>query len=393
MSGNLKLDGNDLRARMRQEQQQRGLVDRLMGRRTHGGGGGDIETGVATVLLSTGDHSLFRIISLLSPGAKALAVCGGFFAICQGLSSPVFGLLLSQVVSVYFDPDPRQVRRKADFWASMFLVLAFTVATVMPLKIFSLAVMGQKLVRAVRRAMFERVLRQEIAWFDSPDNTRWVRAFQELALVCVIAFTTTDTKFNLLCLCNLVDNSGAISARLSMDASLIQSLVGDLLSLLLQNLSTVAGALVIGFLANWKLTLVVFAVMPLIGVQGYVQIRRSRGFGAQAKAEYAAATQMACDAVRSIRTVASFGAEDAVAAAYAAECAPPMRAGIRQGLVAGLGLGFSQLAIYGAYALSFWYGARLVRQGDATFAQVFRVRCRGLPSPARSLLLKNSSAG
>ena len=77
--------------------------------------------------------------------------------------------------------------------------------------------------------------------------------------------------------------SGAVGARLSTDASTVRSLVGDALALIVQNLTTVVAGLVISFTANWILALIILAVLPLIFLQGYFQMKFLRGFSADAK--------------------------------------------------------------------------------------------------------------
>ena len=85
------------------------------------------------------------------------------------------------------------------------------------------------------------------------------------------------------------------------------------------------------------------------------------------------ASQVANDAVRSIRTVASFCAEEKVMELYQEKCEGPIKIGVRQGLVSGFGLGISFLFIYFVYACTFYAGARLVEHGKTTFSDVFRV--------------------
>lgn len=82
---------------------------------------------------------------------------------------------------------------------------------------------------------------------------------------------------------------------------------------------------------------------------------------------------MANDAVGSIRTIASFCAEERVMDAYGRKCAGPIRQGIRQGIISGLGYGFSFLMLYLTYAICFYAGARFVHDGKATLTEVFRV--------------------
>lgn len=88
---------------------------------------------------------------------------------------------------------------------------------------------------------------------------------------------------------------------------------------------------------------------------------------------YEEASQVANDAVGSIRTVASFCAEEKVMELYKKKCEGPAKTGIRQGLISGIGFGVSFFLLFCVYATSFYAGARLVDAGKATFSDVFRV--------------------
>lgn len=92
---------------------------------------------------------------------------------------------------------------------------------------------------------------------------------------------------------------------------------------------------------------------------------------------YEEASQVASDAVSSIRTVASFCAEQKVIDTYNKKCEGPLKNGVRQGLISGAGFGFSNLVLFATYSLCFYVGARFVHNGTATFGQVFKV---GIPS-------------
>ena len=78
-------------------------------------------------------------------------------------------------------------------------------------------------------------------------------------------------------------SSGSIGARLSADAASIRTLVGDALGQLVQNIASVVAALAIAFVASWQLALIILALIPLIGANGYVQVKFMKGFSADAK--------------------------------------------------------------------------------------------------------------
>ncbi|KAL0906235.1 hypothetical protein M5K25_024712 [Dendrobium thyrsiflorum] len=281
--------------------------------------------------------SIMRIAYLNRPEIPALLV-GSIAAAFHGVIFPVFGILMSSAIKTFYEP-PHQLRKDSRFWALMHVLLGLISFLSVPVQYYWFGVAGGKLIERIRSLSFEKVVRQEISWFDEPANT-----------------------------------SGAIGARLSSDASSVKSIVGDTLALIVQNLATVIAGLAIAFVANWKLTLVILVIVPLVGLQGYAQMKFLNGFSADAKIMYEEASQVASDAVTSIRTVASFCAEGKVMDAYQKKCKNPETQGIRQGLVSGIGYGFSFFMLYSTYALCFYVGARFVHDGSATFTDVFRVR-------------------
>ena len=58
---------------------------------------------------------------------------------------------------------------------------------------------------------------------------------------------------------------------------------------------------------------------------------------------------------------------------YEKKCEGPMEAGIKQGLISGVGFGLSFALLFCVYASSFYAGAQLVGHGKTTFSKVFQV--------------------
>ena len=88
---------------------------------------------------------------------------------------------------------------------------------------------------------------------------------------------------------------------------------------------------------------------------------------------YEEASQVATEAVGSIRTVASFCAEKRVMDRYNQKCQASRDQGIRTGIVGGLGFGFSYMMLYASAALCYYVGAKFVSQGKSTFGDVLKV--------------------
>ncbi|XP_022850781.1 ABC transporter B family member 4-like isoform X2 [Olea europaea var. sylvestris] len=277
-----------------------------------------------------------RLAYLNRPEVPVLIV-GAISAIVNGAIMPIYGVLLSCVIKTFFE-TPDKLRKDSNFWALMFVVLAAISLVVYPARTYLFGVAGNKLIRRIRLLCFEKVVSMEVGWFDEPEHS-----------------------------------SGVIGARLSANAATVRALVGDAFAQIVQDTAAAVVGLGIAFEASWQLALIILGLIPLIGLNGYVQIKFMKGFSADAKAMYEEASQVANDAVGSIRTIASFCAEEKVMNMYKLKCEGPMRNGIRQGLISGIGFGLSFSLLFLVYATSFYAGARLVEAGKTTFSNVFRV--------------------
>ncbi|XP_074340204.1 ABC transporter B family member 9-like [Apium graveolens] len=277
-----------------------------------------------------------RLAYLNKPELSVL-ILGTVAACINGVIFPLFGLLISKAIKIFFEP-PSKLRSDSRFWALMYVGLGCVTIVVIPVQNYFFGVAGGKLIQRIRSLSFQKIVHQEISWFDNPANS-----------------------------------SGAIGARLSTDATTVRTLVGDALALVVQNMATIVAGVVIAFTANWILALVILAVLPLMLVQGLLQTKFNKGFSADAKVMYEQASQVANDAVGSIRTVASFCAEDKVMDMYQKKCEGPMKSGIRLGIVSGVSLGVGSAALFLVNAFIFYIGSVLEKHGKATFAEIFRV--------------------
>uniref|UniRef100_A0A0D9V4I3 Uncharacterized protein n=1 Tax=Leersia perrieri TaxID=77586 RepID=A0A0D9V4I3_9ORYZ len=277
-----------------------------------------------------------RLFNLNKPEVPVLLL-GSLAASVHGVIFPLFGIIMPAVLKSFYEP-PEKLRKDSRFWALMSVVLGVACLVSIPAEYYLFGIAGGKLIERVRNLSFQSIMHQEVSWFDNPSNS-----------------------------------SGALGTRLSVDALNVRRLVGDNLALIVQAAATVITGFVIAFAADWRLALIITCVLPLVGLQGYAQIKFLKGFSEESKEMYEDASQVATDAVGSIRTVASFSAEKRVVAIYRKKCEALRKQGIRSGIVGGLGLGFSNLMLYLTYGLCFYVGAKFVSQGKTTFTDVFKV--------------------
>ncbi|CAN6278442.1 unnamed protein product [Urochloa humidicola] len=283
-----------------------------------------------------GKNVLRRLLHLHKPETKIL-VLGCTAAAANGAILPVFGLMLSSAIKTFYEP-PHKLQMDSVFWAEMYVTLGVLSILIMPVQYSMFYMAGGKLIERIRALSFTQVVYQEIGWFDDPLNS-----------------------------------SGAIGSRLSTDAASIRSIAGDVLALIVQNISTVIAGIVIAMVANWKLACIVVCFVPCVFAQSYAQTRFMRGFSADAKKIYEQASTIASDAIGNIRTVASFCIEERIVENYRKKCEGPVKQGVRQGAISGAGYGFSFALLFCFYAVSFYVGALFIHNGTADVGQVFKV--------------------
>lgn len=189
---------------------------------------------------------LSRLASLNKPEIPILLL-GSLSAVINGLTFPAFGTLFSIVLDTFYKP-PDKLKRETRFWSLIFVLLGVISLVALATRSYFFALAGSRLIRRIRLMTFEKIVNMEIAWFDDPENS-----------------------------------AGAICARLSADAAAVRSLVGDALALIVQNIATIIAGLAIAFNANWQLSLIILAMVPLISLNGFIQTKFLKGFSADAK--------------------------------------------------------------------------------------------------------------
>ncbi|XP_040004037.1 bile salt export pump [Xiphias gladius] len=178
-------------------------------------------------------------------------------------------------------------------------------------------------VQRIRKTYFRKVMQMEVGWFD----------------------------------CNSV---GELNTRISDDVNKINNAIADQVSIFIERISTFVFGFMVGFIGGWKLTLVVIAVSPLIGIAaGLMAMAVARLTGQELKA-YAKAGAVADEVLSSIRTVAAFGGEEKEAERYDKNLVEAQYWGVKKGTIIGLFQGYLWCIVFLCYALAFWYGSKLV---------------------------------
>jgi len=151
----------------------------------------------------------------------------------------------------------------------------------------------------------------------------------------------------------------------------VRSLVGDRMALLVQTFSAVATAYTMGLIISWRLNLVMIAIQPIIIACFYTRSVLLRSMSSKSMKAQQQSSKIAAEAVSNHRTITAFSSQDRILKMLETSQQDPIQENFRQSWFAGIGLGFSQFLLSCSWAMNYWYGAKLIADGNITRKALF----------------------
>ncbi|CAF3876296.1 unnamed protein product [Rotaria sp. Silwood1] len=143
------------------------------------------------------------------------------------------------------------------------------------------AIAGSKLTQRIRSKAFACLLRQEVAYFDRPENS-----------------------------------SGAISTRLSSDAAAVQEMTDTRLGVVCEILALWIFGILFGCFISWQLTLIVFCSFVILCIVSYGQVCLRLSMDQQSDHIIRQASTLAVEVIHNMRTVKQLSMEQEVSRQY-----------------------------------------------------------------------------
>ncbi|GKT70594.1 ABC transporter [Colletotrichum tofieldiae] len=269
---------------------------------------------------------------------------------------PGQAILMSRFIEV-FKFTGSEMQKKGNFFALMFLVLACgclviyfilgwtsnVIAQVGNLFITKAAsffvqlTIFQTLNHKYRKEIINDMLRQDLRFFDRPENT-----------------------------------TGALSSRVDSYPQAVFELMGFNVALIFVSVVGVLSCCVVALAYGWRLGIVIiFAGLPPLLASGYARIRMESAMETKISKRFSASASIASEAISAIRTVSSLAIESSVLENYTNELEHAISDSKRPIMLIMLPFAFTQSVEYAFQALGFWYGCRLVSFGDLTMVNFF----------------------
>ena len=209
------------------------------------------------------------------------------------------------------------------------LIIAMVMAISGALRFYFISILGQRVIADLRKAVYNKL-------------------------------TTLSTEFYERI------HTGEVLSRLTTDTTLIESIIGSSFSFALRHIAHSIGAIAIMFLINWKLTLIVVAIGPIILLPVMLVGRRIRTFSRSSQDNLANASSRASESLTAMQTVQAFTREvkerdlfsNAVESTFAAHKKRIAVRSLMTFMMVTLGLAGMVLMI--------WYGATEVSKAKAS---------------------------
>lgn len=184
---------------------------------------------------------------------------------------------------------------------------------------------------------FAGVLRNEVGWFDKPDNT-----------------------------------VGSLTSRIISDTAMVKIIIADRMSVIVQCVSSILIATIVSMYVNWRMALVAWAVMPCHFIGGLIQAKSAKGFSGDYSAAHSEIVALASESATNIRTIASFCHEEQVLKKAKTSMEIPKKNYRKESIKYGIIQGFSLCLWNIAHAVALWYTTILVDRGQAKFEDGIR---------------------
>lgn len=186
------------------------------------------------------------------------------------LAQPMF---FGYIITLASDDETTNRTQKLNQYSFiLFIIIAFGGITT-TIRGWLYTLIGERLVKRLRTRLFEKIISQDISFFDS-------------------------------------NKTGELLNRLSSDTTVIQSCLSVNISMGLRSVAEIVVSIILLFITSWKLTLVMMAIVPVLVIIVSFYGRFTRKLTKQYQDALARAAETGAETISNIRIMKSFGSED-----------------------------------------------------------------------------------
>ncbi len=201
------------------------------------------------------------------------------------------------------------------------------------LRFYYVTWLGERVVADIREAVYARVIRMDPSFFE-------------------------------------VTRVGEVLSRLTADTTLVQSIAGVNLSIMLRSSISLVGSLVMLTVTSAKLTGLIVLMMPLVLVPMIVLGRRVRKESRSSQDRIADTSSIADETLNAVQTVQAFTLENVNSERFDAAVEQSFGAAVRRTRTRSTLTALATFLVFGAITFVLWVGAHSVVRGEMTGGQL-----------------------
>jgi len=284
---------------------------------------------------------LFLMLLQINKGDYYLLIPCLFLALIAGMGFPSFALLAGRVIEAFQVTGPQDfphMRSLINKYTG-FLFMIGCVLLIVYLFLTSFMVLSsESLVYKMRYRCFKQYLRQDMSFFDRPEN-----------------------------------KVGTLVTTLAKDPQDIEGLSGGTAAQLAVSVVIVVAGIILAVAVNWRLGLVCTATVPILLGCGFFSVYLLMVFEERILKDYQESASYACEQVSALKTVVSLTREVGIYEKYSNSIKDQVKRSARSVSRTTLLYALIQGMNPWVFALGFWYGSRLLLEGRATNREFFTV--------------------
>lgn len=158
--------------------------------------------------------------------------------------------------------------------------------------------------------------------------------------------------------------SGSISMQATSNGKLITSGIGEKLCMLVQAIATLISAFLIAFISQWKLTLIIIGMVPVLLIVVGVAAAMDAQIETDILKVHAEAGSYAEATLAGVRTVHAFNLRERVISRYDSFLQDSFRMGMKKNKIYGVFFGGEYFVVHAGMGLAFWQGIAMVSRGE-----------------------------
>ncbi|GAA5814177.1 hypothetical protein MFLAVUS_007670 [Mucor flavus] len=280
---------------------------------------------------------IFKVLRGMDPERKY--VIGGLLgAAVSGCIFPVYAYTFARIIGIlslkpeFIQPSPLG---GTNLYAFLFVIIGIVSFFSMGVQLFFFEVTGEKYTQRLRVQVFDAYMRQEIGFFDREEN-----------------------------------NTGALTAKLAVDAKNVNDLITRVCGDISSFISTLISGFIISFIHSWALSLIVLCMSPFMIAATAYEYNIELNYADSTQEANAKSNQVAGEAIREARTVASLNKQSYFEDRYFTARLRPHQMALRKAYFSSFASALSKSMNIFTSAVAFYAGINLIMKGQITFQQM-----------------------